>query len=291
VAFLDALSETTFAEVDGSSVACGQWKKADEELKGIGNRMWQARYSFALLFFGATCLCAQDAISLSRQIHQAPDQDGVYYTGPEVAAPKLVRTLTVPYPFDVPDKDVQGMTVMAMVIDADGIPAHIQVLHTHGDAFDQSAVAAVQHSKFEPGRLGDKPVPVWIDVRVVFHANRSQAVPQVLITERDLAPPPESQLEDKHHKPLSYTPPYPIHTVDADFADPFTKHPFEQVAVVEVLVGADGLPKEVRIRRGLLPGMDKKAVEAVRHYRFMPATSKGKPIEASRNVMVSFEEF
>ena len=30
------------------------------------------------------------------------------------------------------------MTVLAMVIGANGIPAHIQVLHTHGDAYDQS---------------------------------------------------------------------------------------------------------------------------------------------------------
>jgi TonB family protein len=253
--------------------------------------MWQARYSFVLLCLAATCLCAQDAVSLSRQIHQVPDQDGIYYTGPEVTAPKLVRTLTVPYPLDVPERDVQGMTVMAMVIGADGIPAHIQILHTHGDAFDQSALAAVQHSKFEPGRLGNKPVPVWIDVRVVFHADRSQAIPQVLITERDLAPPVESQLEDKHHKPLSYTPPFAIHTVDADFADPFTKHPFVEVAIVEVLVSADGFPKEVRIRRGLGFGMDEKAVEAVKHYRFMPATGKGMPIEARRSILVSFAKF
>jgi len=253
--------------------------------------MQQSKYSFVLLCLAVTCLRAQDAVTLSHQIHQAPDQDGVYYAGPEVTAPKLVRTVIAPYPWDVPVKDVQGMTVMAMVIGADGMPAHIQVLHTHGDAFDQSALAAVQHSKFEPGRLGDKPVPVWIDVRVVFRADRSQAVPQVVITERDLAPPDESQLAGKNHKPFSYTPPFPIHTVDADFADPFAKHPFVQVAIVEVVVSADGLPTEVRIRRGLFPGMDKKAVEAVKHYRFMPATSKGKPIEASRNIMVNFVEF
>jgi TonB family protein len=253
--------------------------------------MRQAKYGYLLLTLAGPALWAQDAITLSQQIHQVPDQDGIYYTGPEVTAPKLVRTVVAPYPWDVPDKDVQGMTVMAMVIGADGIPAHVQVLHTHGDAFDQSALAALQQSKFEPGRLGDKPVPVWIDVRVVFHANRSQAVPQVLITEKDLAPPDESQLENKHHKPLPYTPPYPIHTVDADFADPFAKHPLVQVAIVEVVVSADGMPKEVRIRRGLWPSMDKKAVEAVKHYRFMPATSKGKPIEASRNIMVNFAEF
>jgi hypothetical protein len=201
------------------------------------------KYAYALLTLSAISLCAQDTVSPNRQIHAVPDQDGIYYVGPQVTAPKLVRTVTVPYPYDVPEKDIQGMTVLAMVIGADDIPAHIQVLHKHGDAFDQASIAAVLHSAFEPGKLGDKPVPVWIDVRVVFHANRSQAVPQVLITERDLPPPDDSKLEDKRHNPLSYTPPYPIHTVDADFADPFAKNPYVEVAVVEVLVSKDGLPK------------------------------------------------
>lgn len=223
--------------------------------------------------------------------HQAPDQDGVYYVGPEVTAPRLVRTVLAPYPDDVSNQDVQGMTVLAMVIEPDGSPAHIQILHKHGDAFDQAAIAAVKHSYFEPGRLGNKPVPVWIDVRVVFRSDRSKAIPQVVIAERDLPPPDESKLEDKHHNPLSYTEPIPIHMVDADFADPFAKHPYVQVAVVTVLVGEDGLPKDVHVKRGLGFGLDKKAEAAVWHYRFLPAMKKGKPISASREIMVDFAVF
>jgi TonB family protein len=239
----------------------------------------------------AIAVRAQDAVIAIRQVHQAPDKDGVYYAGPEVTAPQLLSTVYVPYPSNVPAKAIQGMTVLAMVIDANGIPAHIQLLHTHGEAFDQAAIAAVKQSKFEPGKLGGKPVPVWIDVRVVFRANRSQAIPQILITERDLPVPDASKFEDKHHNPLSYTPPFPIHTVDADFADPFVSHPWVQVAIVSVMVGADGLPKNVRVRRGLGFGLDKKAEAAVWHYRFFPATQKGKPIETGQDVVVSFAKF
>jgi TonB family protein len=183
------------------------------------------------------------------------------------------------------------MAVLAMVIDANGIPAHIQVLHTHGEAFDQTAIAAVKQSKFEPGKLGDRPVPVWIDVRVVFRPNRSQTVPEVLITERDLPVPDSSKFEDKHHNPLPYTQPFPIRTVDADFVDPFASHPWVQVAIVSVMVGADGLPKDVHIRRGLGFGLDKKAEAAVWQYRFFPATKKGQPIAARTEVMVDFAKF
>ena len=253
--------------------------------------MRQAKYAWTLLALTAIAGRAQDARSLGLPLHQLPDKDGVYYAGPEVTAPRLLSTVYVPYPEDVPAKEVQGMTVLAMVIDDHGIPAHIQLLHTHGEAFDQAAIAAVKQSKFEPGKLEDKSAPVWIDVRVVFRANHSQTVPEVLITERDLPMPDISQLEDKHHNPLSYTPPFPIHTVDGDFADPFTKHPYVQVAIISVLVGEDGLPKEVRVKRGLGFGLDKKGAAAVWQYRFLPATNRGKIIVARTDVMVEFAKF
>jgi TonB family protein len=113
------------------------------------------------------------------QIHQAPDKDGIYYTGPEVSLPVLEKTFSVPYPSGVPAKQLEGLTVLAMVIDASGKPDHIQLLHSNGDFCDQSSIAAVKRSVFTPARLGEKPVPVWIDVRVVFHANMSEAVPQI----------------------------------------------------------------------------------------------------------------
>jgi hypothetical protein len=253
--------------------------------------MWQAKYAWILLALTAIAVRAQDAMIANRQVHQAPDKDGVFYAGPEVTAPRLLRTVYVPYPAGVPAKEIQGMTVLAMVIDANAIPAHIQVLHTHGEVFDQAAITAVKQSSFETGKLGDKSVPVWIDVRVVFRANRSQTVPEVLITERDLPVPDASRFEDKHHNPLPYTPPFPIHTVDADFADPFTNHPYVQAAIVSVLVGEDGLPKEVRVVRGLGFGLDKKAEAAVWQYRFFPARKKGQSIAARKEVMVDFAKF
>jgi TonB family protein len=233
-------------------------------------------------------LSGQQAAQPIWAVHQSPDESGVYYAGPEVSAPRLVSVMPVAYPNSESLKDIQGMTVLAMVISADGVPTHIQLLHSHGDAYDQAATEAVQQSVFEPGKLAGKPVPVWIDVRVAFRANRAQALPELLITERDLPPPGESFFEDKHHRPADYTPPVLIHTVDADFADPFIRDPIVQVATVTVTVGTDGLPKVVQMRRGLGFGLDKKAIAAVWHDRFLPATRKGKPIQDYVDVNVEF---
>jgi hypothetical protein len=251
--------------------------------------MRYATYELALLVLTAIGSQAQVAPIPIWQVHQVPDKDGAYYSGPEVTAPKLVKTVYVPYPV-VSAKETEGMTALAMLIDAKGVPQNIQIVHTHGDLFDQATIAAVQQSVFAPGTMAGKPVPVWIDVLVAFYSDHSQTTPHVLIAERDLPPPAESAFEDKHLKPLSSTPPVPIHTVDADFADPFVKHPLVMVAVVTVLVGADGLPREVHIRRGLGFGLDQKATAAVQHYRFIPATKKGKPVEDYCDVSVNFSK-
>jgi len=244
--------------------------------------------TLVFISIASSCLNGQPATQPVWAVHQSPDESGIYYAGPEVSAPRLVSVMPAVYPADTSGKDVQGMTVLAMVIGTDGAPSQIQLLHSHGDVYDQAAIEAVQQSVFEPGKLAGKPVPVWIDVRVVFRANRAQALPQVVITERDLAPPEESFFEDKHHRPAGYTPPVLIHTVDADFADPFVRNPIVQVATVTVTVGVDGLPKAVLMRRGLGFGLDKKAIAAVWHDRFLPATKNGKPVQDLVDVKVEF---
>ena len=222
-----------------------------------------------------------------------PDAEGVYFVGPQVTAPRLVKTMAAGYPSNAPagkhTVKVAGFTVLSMAIGADGSPMGIEVLHTHGDAYDAAAIAAVKQSKFVPGLLGGKPVPVRIDVRVPFHSNLAQAVPVVVVAERDLAPPSETAAQLKH--PPSYTPPIPIHMVDADFVDPGAKSVYESVVVVTVTVSAEGLPTEVLLKRGLGFGTDEKAIAAVKQYRFLPAMSKGKPVAASRELEVKFAMF
>jgi len=234
---------------------------------------------------------AENASPKFWQYHQVPDKDGIYYVGPEVTEPKLVKTVYALYPSGVPAKQIEGMTVLAMVIDAKGIPAHIEVLHPHGEYFDRGAIEAVKHSAFEPGKLNGKPVPVWIDVRVVYYANREKTTPQVVITERDLPVPDDSKFLDKNGKLKSETPPVLIHSVDADYVDPYAKHPFVEVSKVTLLVGVNGDPKDVRVQRGLGFGTDEKAKAAVEHYHFIPATKHGVPIEARTDVIVPFATF
>ena len=86
--------------------------------------MRQAEFLFAFIALTTTGIWAQDAVSLSQKIHQVPDEDGVYYTGPEVSAPKLVRVAFAPYPSDVPGKNHIQLIVADQPCLADGQVNH-----------------------------------------------------------------------------------------------------------------------------------------------------------------------
>jgi TonB family protein len=232
------------------------------------------------------CAFAQETAKLPAP---KPDTEGVYFVGPLVTAPRLTKTIAAGYPTGIRTRDIPGFTVLSLVVDEKGLPTRLEVLHSHGKEFDASATNAVKLCKFAPGMLmsaGAAPVPVRIDLRVSFHSNGAQAVPAIVIAERDLAPPELTAKQARQAQ--SYTPPIPIHIVDADFFDPAAKSQYDGVALVTVTVNTEGLPVKVQMRRGLGFGTDAKAIAAVKQYRFLPATSKGKPIEASREVEVKF---
>lgn len=61
--------------------------------------------------------------------------------------------------------------------------------------------------------------------------------------------------------------------------------------LVYLQVDTEGRPEHVRILRGIGLGLDEKAVEAVRHYRFKPAMEDGHPVPVEMQVEVGFQIF
>ncbi len=61
--------------------------------------------------------------------------------------------------------------------------------------------------------------------------------------------------------------------------------------LVYLQVDANGRPTHVRVLRGIGLGLDEKAVEAVRQYKFKPALDHGQPVPVEMNVEVNFQIF
>jgi TonB family protein len=91
-----------------------------------------------------------------------------------------------------------------------------------------------------------------------------------------------------YHVGGGVSPPVLIHSVDAEFTDEARRAKVQGVSVVSLIVDAQGMPQRVRVIRKLGQGLDEKAIEAVRQYRFKPSTYQGKAVPVEITVEVNF---
>jgi periplasmic protein TonB len=82
-----------------------------------------------------------------------------------------------------------------------------------------------------------------------------------------------------------------IFQVEPEFSEEARKAKFMGVVLVGLIVDPQGLPRNVHVIRGVGMGLDDKAVEAVRQYKFKPAMEGGKPVAVQLNVEVDFQIF
>ena len=66
---------------------------------------------------------------------------------------------------------------------------------------------------------------------------------------------------------------------------------YQGVCVISVIIDAQGKPQHVQVVRHLGMGLDKKAVEAVKQYRFEPAMLHDKPVAVTVNIEVNFRRY
>ena len=79
-----------------------------------------------------------------------------------------------------------------------------------------------------------------------------------------------------------------IFAPDPEFSDEARRAKYQGGCVVSLIVDAQGNPQRVQGVRHLGMGLDEKAVEAVKQYRFKPATLQGKPVPVEVNIEVNF---
>jgi len=83
--------------------------------------------------------------------------------------------------------------------------------------------------------------------------------------------------------------PVPLNQVEAEFSDEARRAKYQGVCLISLIVDAQGNPQNPRVVRALGMGLDEKALEAVRKYKFKPAMKDGKtPVPVMITVEVNF---
>jgi TonB family protein len=83
-------------------------------------------------------------------------------------------------------------------------------------------------------------------------------------------------------------PPRLLREVKAQYTDEARRRSVSGDVILEIVVRRDGTVGDVTILQGLGAGLDRRAVDAVRQWRFDPATRKGVPVDVVVEVAVEF---
>ncbi|HTZ58470.1 MAG TPA: M56 family metallopeptidase [Acidobacteriaceae bacterium] len=125
--------------------------------------------------------------------------------------------------------------------------------------FVKAPVASAQSSstKSNAQPVGTTPVPYAPNTKI-YHVGRGVSAPTLIY-----APNPQ-------------------------YTEKARKAKYQGVCVIALIVDAAGNPQRVLVVRHLGMGLDQKAVEAVKQYRFDPAMLNGKPVPVEVNIEVNF---
>jgi periplasmic protein TonB len=94
---------------------------------------------------------------------------GVMSVGGGVTAPQVIHQVDPDFTEQARAARLQGQVTIQLIVDSNGNPEDMQVVHHLGMGLDQKALEAVQQYRFRPAMYHGRPVPVRLIVEVNFH--------------------------------------------------------------------------------------------------------------------------
>jgi TonB family protein len=110
------------------------------------------------------------------------------------------------------------------------------------------------------------------------------------ISKVTLSPARSTNLANTFKNNFPVTAPILIHKIEAGYTQQAREAKVQGTVLLQVKIDATGAVdgEQIKVLRGLGFGLDEKAVEAVKQWKFKPATKAGTPVAAPANIEVNF---
>jgi TonB family protein len=204
------------------------------------------------------------------------------------------------YPKEALKSGTSGSVRLRAVVNPQGKVKELTVLD--GPAiFEKPAVDAIRKWRFYPVLVKGEPVETTYGVEMRFDLLLQEAVPSVVLESPQAPDPPLASMEaisNNADGPVYRVSPESgiigpkvTYQVDPEFSEDARKGKKSGYVAIQMVVGTDGLPRDLRLRCGAEAGLNEKALDAVRQWRFAPGTRDGKPAQVEIEVEVEFHSF
>jgi TonB family protein len=216
--------------------------------------------AFSIAFaLSATPLIAQDtAAPADATTAPAPDSTTtpLRRIGNGVSVPQLLTHVDPKFSEQARAAKFSGVVLVTLIVDTNGLPQNVHVLRGVGMGLDEVAMDAVKQYSFRPAMENGKPVAVQLNVEVNF------------------------QILDA---------PKVLHSVPLELSPEAIQMQASGTILVAFIVDKDGNPQNVHVLRGVGMGMDERAVEAIKQYKFEPVIENGQPVAKPTTIQLKFD--
>jgi TonB family protein len=212
-----------------------------------------------------------------------------------IVAGRLIREEDPSYPKEARKQNLQGKVAVVVMIEENGKIGNPTVVSGDRILVD-ATLKAVRKWRFEPFTQQGYAISVQQNLVFDFAPGQKAAKLESPLPESKPVQPPITLPVTRSSaaaggvyrigggvsaRRVMYSP-------DPEYSDEARKARHEGVCVLSLIVGPDGLPRDMRITRSVGMGLDEKAIEAVNRWRFQPAMKDGKPVGVAVNVEVQF---
>jgi TonB family protein len=183
----------------------------------------------------------------------------------------------VPIKYVAPEADAcreAGTTEIRLTVGPDGSPLDVHPAVAGGNALSDAAIQAVEGWRFRPAEWNGKKLEA--QGTVVFSCRPLAAA------EKPAEPTPEYRVGGGVSAPalLSKTEP--------EYAERARLAKAQGTTLLYVQISPEGKATQLRVIRSLGMGLDEKAMEAVKQWRFRPGMKDGTPVTVEATIEVNF---
>ena len=185
---------------------------------------------------------------------------------------------------------MNGEVKLDAIIGKDGKMQKLSVITSTNPMFNNSAIDAVRQWTYKPYLLNGNPTEVETTITVNYSLN-PQPAPEPSPASNPSASNAQSPAipNQTMHIGGDVKPPIVTYQVAPEYSQQAKNAKFSGTVEVYLWVDKNGHPTHVRVVKGVGMGLDEKAVDAVRQYKFKPATRDGQPVAVDLYVMVNFQ--
>jgi serine/threonine-protein kinase len=238
---------------------------------------------------------AKDKGTQAAGFHDAPR----VHVDPGVEAGHLIHQVAPIYPPLAKQARVQGVVTLQARIGKDGNIENLQVMSGH-PLLASAAIDAVKQWKYEPYLLNGQSVTVETTIQVNFTlgvepqrataAAPTSTVPSQPSAAAALLSTPTGAASI-YFVGNGVLPPTIISAPQPSYTDEASRARKEGKVVLSAVIDTTGHAQNLRVVTALGYGLDEKAIEAVKRWRFQPGTKDGKPVNVQLNIEVEFRQY